>query len=438
MGAFSDRLKHAWNAFRDTNPMAELRSYGDAVSYGGRPDRVRLSYSSERTIIASVMTRLSIDVAAVDIRHVRLDDEDRYLEDIDSGFNNCLKIEANIDQAARHFRQDIAATLFDKGCAAIVPVDTTDDPSMTNSYDIKNMRVGEVKEWFPQHVRVEVYNENKGRREIILVEKRFVAIVENPLYSVMNEPNSTLQRLIRKLNLLDSVDEAAASGKLDLLIQLPYVVKSDARRDQAEKRRIDIETQLRGSKYGIAYIDGTEKITQLNRPAENNMLKEIEWLTKQLYIQLGLTEEVMNGTADEATMLNYNARTLEPVVTAIVEAMKRTFLTKTARSQKQSVMPFRDPFRLVPITEIAQIADVFTRNEIASSNEIRQAIGWKPSKDPKADELRNSNMPDTGDPLAVPAEDPGTDDAVQSALSDLDSQLNDIFSTLGVDENAVA
>lgn len=438
MGALGDRLRHAWNAFRDLNPVAELRSYGDAVSYGGRPDRVRLSYSSERTIIASIMTRLSIDVAAIDIRHVRLDDEDRYLEDIDSGFNNCLKVEANIDQAARHFRQDIAATLFDKGCAAIVPVDTTDDPSMTNSYDIKTMRVGEIKEWFPQHVRVELYNESKGRREIILVEKRFVAIVENPLYSVMNEPNSTLQRLIRKLNLLDNVDEAAASGKLDLLIQLPYVVKSDARRDQAEKRRIDIEAQLRGSKYGIAYIDGTEKITQLNRPAENNMLKEIEWLTKQLYIQLGLTEEVMNGTADEATMLNYNARTLEPVVTAIVEAMKRTFLTKTARSQQQSVMPFRDPFRLVPITEIAQIADVFTRNEIASSNEIRQAIGWKPSKDPRADELRNSNMPDTGDPSAVPAEDPGTDDVVQSALSDLDSQLNDIFSTLGVDENAVA
>lgn len=439
MGVLGDRLKHAWNAFLNTDFQDQLRSYGGSVGYGNRPDRVRLNFSNERSILASILTRLSIDVATIDIRHVRLDEDDRYLEEIDSGLNSCLKLEANLDQAARHFRQDIAQTLFDKGCAAIVPVDTTINPVLTGGFDIKTMRVGEVKEWFPYHVRVEVYNEKKGLREQITLEKKFVAIVENPLYLVMNEPNSTLQRLIRKLNLLDNVDEAAASGKLDLLIQLPYVVKSESRRDQAEKRRTDIEAQLRGSKYGIAYIDGTEKITQLNRPAENNMLKQVEWLMNLLYVQLGLTPEVVNGTADEKAMLNYNNRTIEPVVAAIVEAMRRTFLTKTARSQKQSVLAFRDPFKLVPIADIAEIADKFTRNEIISSNEIRQAIGMKPSKDPKADELRNSNMPEPADTAAAPTDIGSTeDDVVQSALSDLDQQLSDIFATLGVDENAVA
>lgn len=438
MGAFGDRLKHAWNVFRGIDEKDAIRSYGGSVGYGLRPDRARMSYSNERSIIASIMTRLSIDVAAIGIRHVRLDEDDRYLEDIKSDLHNCLTLEANLDQAAQHFRQDIAQVLFDKGCAAIVPVDTTVNPMTTGGFDIRTMRVGEVIEWFPYHVRVDVYNEAKGRREQITLEKRFVAIVENPLYLVMNAPNSTLQRLIRKLNMLDSVDEAAASGKLDLLIQLPYVVKSDTRRTQAEQRRTDIEAQLRGSKYGIAYIDGTEKVTQLNRPAENNMLKQIEWLMNLLYVQLGLTPEVMNGTADEKAMLNYYNRTIDPVVTAIVEAMRRTFLTKTARSQKQSIMAFRDPFKLVPISEIAEIADVFTRNEIASSNDIRQAIGWKPSKDPKADELRNSNMPQADDVPAGAAPVDGGDDAVQSALSDLNTQLDDIFNTLGVDENAFA
>lgn len=439
MGILGDRLKHAWNVFLGIEGKDAIRSYGGSVGYGVRPDRARLSFSNERSILASIMTRLSIDVASIGIRHVRLDDADRYLEDMKSELNNCLTIEANLDQAAQHFRQDIAQVLFDKGCAAIVPVDTTINPTSSGGFDIKTMRVGEIVEWFPYHVRVDVYNEAKGRREQITLEKRFVAIVENPLYLVMNAPNSTLQRLIRKLNLLDSVDEAAASGKLDLLIQLPYVVKTETKRTQAEQRRIDIEAQLRGSKYGIAYIDGTEKVTQLNRPAENNMLKQVEWLMNLLYVQLGLTPEVMNGTADEKAMLNYYNRTIDPVITAIVESMRRTFLTRTARTQKQSILPFRDPFKLVPISEIAEIADVFTRNEIASSNEIRQAIGWKPSKDPKADELRNSNMPQpdtvpTGD---VPPTDAGND-VVQSALSELNTQLDDIFNTLGVDENALA
>jgi hypothetical protein len=391
MTTIGSRLKHAWNAFLQTGD--RLRSYDYGSSYGGRPDRIRFNISNERSIISSIYTRLSVDVASIEIRHVRLDTEGRYSEDIDSGLNNCLTVEANIDQAARHLRQDIAMTLFDKGVAAIVPVDTTINPALSGSFDVKTLRVGEVVSWMPQHVRVSVYNEAVGRREEITLEKRFVAIVENPLYAVMNEPNSTLQRLIRKLNLLDAVDEQSSSGKLDMIIQLPYVIKSEARRQQAEQRRKDIEFQLKGSQYGIAYTDGSEKITQLNRPAENNLLKQIEYLTDMLYSQLGLTKEVMDGTAKEEAMLNYFNRTIEPVITAIVEAMRRSFLTKTARSQRQSIMYFRNPFKLVPIKDVVEFADKFTRNEIASANEVRQIIGWKPAKDPKADELRNSNMP---------------------------------------------
>lgn len=386
----STRIRHAWNAFTGQGSDA---FFPGTPSYGGRPDRVRLNYSNERSIISSIYTRLSIDVAAVNIRHVRLDDSDRYSGDIESGLNQCLTVEANIDQGPRALRQDIAMTLFDKGVAAIVPVDTTLNPSQSGGFDIRTLRVAEVVSWYPRHVKLNLYNEALGRREHITLEKRFVAIIENPLYAVMNEPNSTLQRLIKKLNMLDAVDEASSSGKLDLIIQLPYVIKSEARRQQAEQRRQDIEVQLKGSKYGIAYTDGTEKVTQLNRPAENNLLKQVEFLTAMLYGQLGLTEDVMNGTADEKAMLNYNNRTIEPVLDAITEAMNRTFLTKTARSQKQSIMYFRDPFKLVPLGQMAEIGDKFARNEILSSNEIRQVIGFKPSTDPKADELQNSNMP---------------------------------------------
>lgn len=397
---FSTRLKHAWNAFVDPQRDRRREPFSDyyGASYGTRPDRVRLNFSNERSIISSIYTRVGIDVAGVGIRHVRTDDQNRYLEDIDSGLNNCLTLEANIDQAARMFRQDLAMTLLDRGVAAVVPVDTSISPLDTGGFDIKTLRVGWIVSWYPQHVRVSLYNDQRGLREEITLPKSMVAVIENPLYSVMNEPNSTLQRLIRKLNLLDGIDEQSASGKLDLIIQLPYVVKSEARRQQAEQRRKDIEFQLKGSKYGIAYTDGTEKITQLNRPAENNLMGQIEYLTKMLYGQLGLTEEVMNGTADEKAMLNYWNRTIEPMLDAIVEAMRRTFLTKTARSQKQTIMYFRDSFKLVPVESIAEIADKFARNEILSSNEIRQVIGFKPAKDPKADKLINSNMPqaDTG------------------------------------------
>lgn len=396
MGMFS-RLKtglmHAWNAFNDEQIIYGVQSYAGGYSYGGRQDRTRLTYTHERSILSSILTRLGIDVAAIDIRHVRLDKFKRYLEDMDSSLNNCLTVEANIDQAATQFRQDIAMTLFDKGVAAIVPVDTTFSPLATGGFDIQSMRVGEIVAWFPENIRVSVYNEKRGLREEITLPKKMCAVVENPLYAVMNEPNSTLQRLIRKLNMLDAVDEQSSSGKLDMIIQLPYVIKSEARRQQAEQRRKDIEFQLKGSQYGIAYTDGTEKITQLNRPAENNLLAQIQYLTDMLYSQLGLTPEVMNGTADEKAMLNYQNRTIKPVLRAITEAMARTFLTKTARSQKQSIMFFRDPFSLVPMEEIAEIADKFARNEILTSNEIRQGMGFAPSKDPKADKLQNSNMP---------------------------------------------
>jgi len=390
-------LKHAWNVFSNTSERRVFSQYGDP-NYGGRPDRVRLHIPNERSLISSIYTRLSIDVASVDMRHVRTDDQKRYLEDIDSGLNNCLTVEANLDQAARAFRQDIAMTLFDRGCAALVPVDTTINPETSGGYDILTLRVGEVVAWYPNHVRINLYNEAIGRREEITIEKSAVAIVENPLYAVMNEPNSTLQRLLVKLNLLDSIDVQSASGKLDLIIQLPYVIKSEARRQQAEQRRQDIEFQLKGSQYGIAYTDGTEKITQLNRPAENNLMAQVEYLVDMLYGQLGLTDEIMKGTADEKAMLNYWNRTVEPILTAVVESMRRTFLTKTARTQKQSVLFFRDPFRLVPIENIAEIADKFTRNEIMTSNEIRQVVGMAPSKDPKADQLTNSNMPQPNPP----------------------------------------
>jgi len=387
-----DRLVHAWNAFVNMERNDVVPS-DLGPSYAVRPDRVNYLVTNERSIVTSVYVRMAADIASVDIRHVRLDDAGRFLEEITSGLNECLTVEANLDQGPQALKLDIASTLFDKGVAAIVPVDTTLNPNLTGGFDIQTMRVGEIKQWFPQHVMVSVYNEKTGRREDLYLEKRYVAIVENPFYGIMNAPNSTLQRLIRKLGLLDSVDEAAGSGKLDLIIQLPYTIKSEARRQQAEQRRTDIEFQLRDSKYGIAYTDSTEKITQLNRAVDNNLLAQIKFLTETLYGQLGLTPEILNGTADEATMINYHNRTIEPIHKAIVEAMRRSFLTKTARTQKQSIVYFRDPFKLVPISQLAEIADKFTRNEILSSNEIRQFIGVKPANDPKADKLRNSNMP---------------------------------------------
>lgn len=392
--SFGGRLKHAWNAFTSDN-FSNKMSYVDVgASYGLRPDRIRLNLSNERSIISSIYTRIGIDVSSIDIRHVRLDSNNRYLESIDSGLNTCLTLEANIDQAAQAFKQDIAMSLLDKGVIALVPVETSLNPENSSSYDIKSMRVGEIKEWYPQHVGVKVYNDKTGKKEDLILPKSLVAIIENPLYSVMNEPNSTLQRLIRKLNMLDTIDEQSSSGKLDLIIQLPYVIKSEARREQAEQRRKDIEVQLKGSQYGIAYTDGTEKITQLNRPAENNLLQQVEYLTNMLYGQLGLTEEVIAGTADEKTMLNYHNRTIKPILVAITQAMERTFLTKTARTQSQAIKFFRDPFELVAVSDIAEIADKFTRNEILSSNEVRSIIGFKPASDPKADELRNKNIPE--------------------------------------------
>lgn len=384
------RLKHAWNAFINRNPTSSYQDYSMGSYY--RPDRVRLTRGNERSIVTSIFNRIALDVASIDIKHCRLDDNDRFEETIDSRLNECLTLEANIDQTSRAFIQDLVMTMFDKGCAAIVPIDTTDNPDKTNSYDIITMRVGEIVEWHPRDVKVSVYNDRTGKKEEIFMSKSNIGIVENPLYAVMNEPNSTLQRLMRKLVLLDAIDEQASSGKLDLIIQLPYVTKTQARKDQANQRRDEIERQLTGSRYGIAYTDGTEKITQLNRPVENNLMKQIEFLTSMLYGQLGITQDVMDGKADEKTMLNYNSRTIEPIISRITNEMKRKFLTKTARSQKQTIMFFRDPFKLVPVNDIAEIADKFTRNEIMSSNEIRQIVGMKPSSDPKADQLVNSNI----------------------------------------------
>lgn len=386
---FGSRLRHAWNAFNGNTPI----SYRDVgASYAYRMDRPRLSRGNERSIVTSVYNRIALDVAALKIEHVKLDDSGRFLSVIDDGLNNCLSLEANTDQTARAFFQDVVISMFDEGSVAIVPVDTTTDPTISGSYDIRTMRAGQILEWFPQHIRARVYNEQTGRKEDILLPKSATAIIENPLYAVINEPNSTMQRLIRKLNLLDVIDEQSGSGKLDLIIQLPYVIKTEQRRQQAEKRRKEVERQLSDSKYGIAYTDGTEKITQLNRSVSNNLMDQIEYLTSMLYSQLGITQTILDGSADEKTMLNYYNRTIEPIVSAIVDEMKRKFLTKTARSQLQSILFFRDPFKLVPVDNIAEIADKFTRNEIMTSNEIRQEIGLKPSKDPKADELRNKNL----------------------------------------------
>lgn len=385
------RFKHAWNAFvNNRDPTVYYRDTGPGYSY--RPDRPRLTRGNERSIITSVYNRIALDVASINIQHCKLDEDGRYLRTIDSSLNKCLNLTANIDQTGRAFVQDIVMSMLDEGCVAIVPVDTTADPKLTESYDILSIRTGKILEWFPQDVRVRLYNEENGQKEDIILPKRTIGIVENPLYAVINEPNSTMQRLIRKLSLLDVTDEQTASGKLDIIIQLPYVIKSEARRQQAEQRRKEIEMQLAGSKYGIAYTDGTEKITQLNRSVENNLMKQVEYLTNLLFSQLGITQAILDGTADDKTMLNYYSRTIEPIVAAIVNEMERKFLSKTARSQNQSIKFFRDPFKLVPVNDIAEIADKFTRNEIMTSNEIRQIVGLKPSDDPKADQLINSNL----------------------------------------------
>jgi hypothetical protein len=389
MVSFTSRLKHAWTAFNDDTSI----NYSDlGVSYSYRADRPRLTRGNERSIVTSVYNRVALDVAAIDIKHVRLDKNGRFLSAIEDGLNNCLTLEPNIDQTARSFMQDVVISMFDEGCVAIVPVETTTNPNISGSYDILSMRVGQIIDWYPKYVRVRLYNEERGRKEDILISKSAVAIVENPLYAVINEPNSTMQRLIRKLNLLDVIDEQSGAGKLDLIIQLPYVIKTEARRQQAEKRRKDIEDQLAGTKYGIAYTDGTEHITQLNRSVNNNLMSQIEYLTSMLYSQLGITQSILDGTADERTLLNYNNRTIEPIIAAITNEMKRKFLTKTARSQMQSIVYFKDPFKLVPVNDLAEIADKFTRNEIMTSNEIRQIVGMRPSDDPNADELRNKNL----------------------------------------------
>lgn len=387
---FFNRLQHGWNAF--VNSRDPTLEYSTGPGYYYRPDRPRFTRGNERSIVTSVYNRIALDVSAISIQHVRLDDNGRFSSVIESGLNNCLTLDANMDQTGRAFIQDIVMSMLDEGCVAIVPVDTTLDPAVTSSFDINTMRVGKIIEWRPKHVKVRIYNEKTAKKEEVILSKKEVAIVENPLYAVMNEPNSTMQRLIHKLSLLDITDEQTASGKLDLIIQLPYVIRTEAKKQQAENRRKDIEMQLAGSKYGIAYADGTEKITQLNRSVENNLMKQIEYLTNNLYGQLGITQTILDGSADDKTMLNYYNRTIEPIVSAIVDEMKRKFLTKTARSQGQSILFFRDPFKLVPVNDIAEIADKFTRNEILTSNEIRQIIGIKPSEDPKADELRNSNI----------------------------------------------
>ena len=416
---FGSRLKHAWNAFTG-NVQMNYRDLG--MSYSYRADRPRLTRGNERSIVTSVYNRIALDVAALNFQHIRLDENGRFLSVIEDGLNNCLTLEANIDQTARSFIQDVVISMFDEGSVAIVPVDTTTDPNVSGSYDIQTMRVGQILDWYPQYIRVRLYNEQTGKKEDIVVPKSATAIIENPLYAVINEPNSTMQRLIRKLNLLDVIDEQSGSGKLDLIIQLPYVIKTEARRQQAENRRKDIENQLSGTKYGIAYTDGTERITQLNRSVNNNLMSQIEYLTSMLYSQLGITQSILDGTADEKTMLNYNNRTIEPIASAIVGEMKRKFLTKTARSQLQSISFFRDPFKLVPVNEIAEIADKFTRNEIMTSNEIRQVIGMKPSDDPRADELRNKN-------LSAPSEDKVPNSEVQlndenEEASDLDGKIS--------------
>ena len=423
---FIERIRNSWNAFRNRDPTMFYNEPG--MSYTYRPDRVRFSRGNERSIVTSVYNKIAMDVAAVDIRHCRIDKNGRYIEDVNSDLNTCLTLEANIDQTYRSFRQDVVMSMFDEGAVAIVPIEAKGDPMLGTAFDIKSMRVAKIVEWLPRSVKVEVYNEWTGRKEKLIYPKKSVAIVENPLYSVINEPNSTMKRLIRKLNLLDAIDEQSGSGKLDLIIQLPYVVKGELKEQQAEKRKNAIIDQLKGP-YGIAYIDGTEKITQLNRPVENNLMKQIEYLTNMLYSQIGITPAIMDGTADEKTMLNYNNRTIEPIVAAITDAMKRSFLSKTARSQGQTIMAFRDPFKLVPINNIAEIADKFTRNEILTSNEIRQIIGFKPSDDPKADQLINSNIAQSKEEAnsreTIPSSsDPNIEEPTQETENGLESLMN--------------
>ena len=403
------RVKRGWNAFMNKDPTTRRNMFDYGASL--RPDRMRFTRGNERSIVTAVFNRIAIDVAQIDIRHCKLDDDERFLEVIKSDMNSCFELEANIDQTGRAFIQDVVLSMFDEGCIAIVPVDTTDNPNETGSYDIQSMRTGGIVEWFPQRVKVRVYNERTGKKEEVFINKRACAIIENPLFAVMNEPNSTLQRLIRKLNLLDVIDEKNSSGKLDMIIQLPYIIKTEARRAQAEQRRNDIEKQLSSTKYGIAYTDGTEKIVQLNRPIENNLMSQIEFLTSMLYSQLGISKEILDGTASEQQLLNYTNRSIEPVISAIVDELKRKFLTKTARTQHQSIEYFKDPFKLVPVSQIAEIADKMTRNEIMTSNEIRQIIGMKPADDPEADELRNKNLNKSNEEMMMdPYENPMTEE----------------------------
>ena len=436
---FIDRLQHGWNAFMNKDPTRGYYDTGPGYSY--RPDRPRLTRGNERTIVTSIFNRIALDVAALNITHCKVDENGRYVSSIDSSLNNCLNLEANLDQTGRAFIQDVVISMFDEGCVAVVPVDTSIDPEVSGSYNVESMRTGKILEWYPKHVKVRVYNENTGIKEDIKLPKSSVSIIENPLFAVVNEPNSTLQRLMRKLALLDVVDEQTSAGKLDMIIQLPYTIKSEARRTQAEARRKDIEMQLTNTKYGIAYVDATEKITQLNRPLENNLMKQIEYLTNMLYSQLGITQTILDGTADEQTLLNYHSRTIEPIASAIVDEMKRKFLTKTARTQKQTITFFRDPFKLVPVNNIADIADKFTRNEVLTSNEIRQIIGFKPSSDPKADELRNSNLnhPDENgnqgqkQGQGLPEQSNQGSSEYEQAIGDLDeldAQLDDLESSL--------
>lgn len=414
---FGSRLKNAWNAFLSRDPTDDFKMEYNDIGVGSyyRPDRFRYSGRNERSIVTSIYNRIALDVAAIDIRHVRLDENDRYIKTIDSPLNNCLSLEANIDQTGRAFIQDVAASLMDEGCIAIVPTDTDRDPK-EGTFEIYEMRTGKIKQWYPNSVRIEVYNERTGKKQEIVMLKKDVCIVENPLYSVMNEPNSTLQRLIRKLVLLDMVDERNNSGKLDLIFQLPYTIRTNLKRDQANQRRQDIEDQLVGSKYGIAYIDAAEHVTQLNRPAENNLMAQVEYLTSMLYSQLGLTQEILNGTANEETMLNYYNRTIEPIISAITDEMRRKFLTQTARTQKQSIKFFRDPFKLVPVSQISEIADKFTRNEIMTSNEIRQIVGMKPADDPNADVLRNKNLSVSNEQLKSENEEKPIEEETEIAL----------------------
>lgn len=406
--ALMDRLKHAWNIFKNKDPTQVNWNIGP--SYGYRPDRMRYTRGNERSIVTAVYNRIAMDVAAVNLKHIRLDENDRYKETIDSGLNNCLSIEANLDQTGRAFIQDLVASMLDEGCVAAVPTDADDEPEDSGNFKVYTLRTGKILEWYPRHVKVEVYNEQEGQRQQIIIPKSTVPLIENPMYSVMNEPNSIYQRLVRKLTLLDVVDEQTSSGKLDLVIQLPYIIKTEARRVQVEKRRRDIEKQLSEGKYGIAYTDGTERITQLNRPVENNLMKQIEYLTSMFFSQLGITQSILDGTADEKTMLNYYNRTIEPILSAIADEMKRKFLTPTARSQKQTIAYFRDPFKLVPVNDIAEIADKFTRNEIMTSNEIRQVIGMKPSSDPNADVLRNKNLSDSSNARQLIPTNAGADE----------------------------